>query len=91
MSRAQGKQAERAGHYFKRSRAAETSNSRLRKTKANLEEKTKAACRTQDETQTMLSEAVAAVQQVRKVCESQIEELEDDLAVVRKELESIRL
>ena len=43
VSHAQGKQAERAGHYFKRSWAAGTLNSRLRKTKANLEEETKAA------------------------------------------------
>ena len=58
---------------------------------ARFDRMQEAGRRTQDEMQTDLSEAVAEVQQVPKVCESQIEELEDDLVVARKEPESICL
>lgn len=73
------KQASRAEHYFRRSQAAETSNSRLKKSKATIEEETDALRRTQVQTKTELSKAVAEVQQVLKHCGPQIEELEANL------------
>ena len=55
----------------------------MKESKATIAEETEAVFRTQGQAKTELSEAVAEVPQVRKHCESQIEELEDVLRLGR--------
>lgn len=55
----------------------------MKEIKVTIEEETEAVSRTQTRRRLSFSEAVAEVPQVRKHCESQTEEPEDDLRLGR--------